>query len=77
MKVKKICNLRKGSERKPELMSIKIRFPERLLIALLLLLPHVPASSGQDVEPFKFFRDYVGLHEDRLRQFEMGKPLPG
>jgi len=38
-----------------------------LVLALLLLsLVNLPASNAQNVEPFKFFRDYVGLKEDQI-----------
>jgi len=54
-------------------MQVGIRF-SRLFPALLLLsLVHLPASNAQDVEPFKFFRDYVGLKEDQIAAIRNGK----
>jgi hypothetical protein len=54
----------------------RLRF-SRLLFAVLLLLPlvHLPASNAQDVEPFKFFRDYVGLKKDQIAAIRNGKAL--
>jgi hypothetical protein len=61
---------RKGT---PRTMQVGIRF-SRLFPALLLLsLVHLPASNAQDVEPFKFFRDYVGLKEDQIAAIRNGK----
>ena len=56
-------------------MLMKIRFPEVLLLSILLLLVQLPASNAQDVEPFKFFRDYVGLHEDQITAIRNGKAV--
>jgi hypothetical protein len=56
-------------------MLVGIRF-SRLFPALLLLsLVHLPASNAQDVEPFKFFRDYVGLKEDQIVAIRNGKAV--
>jgi hypothetical protein len=63
---------RKGT---PRTMLVGIRF-SRLFPALLLLsLVHLPASNAQDVEPFKFFRDYVGLKEDQIVAIRNGKAV--
>jgi len=75
MNVKKTCYLRKGSERNAETMLSKIRFPEMLLTALLLLFVQPPASNAQKVEPIKFFRDYVGLQEDQIAAIRNGKAV--
>ena len=42
-------------------MLVKIRFSTLFLALLLLSLVHLPASNAHNTEPFKFFRDYVGL----------------
>jgi hypothetical protein len=56
-------------------MLSKIRFPEMLLTALLLLFVQPPASNAQKVEPIKFFRDYVGLQEDQIAAIRNGKAV--
>jgi hypothetical protein len=75
MNVKRTCDLRKGSERNAETMLIKIRFPEMLLTALLLLFVQLPVCNAQKVEPIKFFRDYVGLQEDQIAAIRNGKAV--
>jgi hypothetical protein len=75
MNAKKTCYLRKGSERNAGTMLIKIRFPEMLFTALVLLLVQLPASNAQNVEPFKFFRDYVGLQQDQIAAIQKGKAV--
>lgn len=52
-----------------------VRFPKALLAALLLSLVQAPASSAQNVEPFKFFRDYIGLKEDQIAEIRNGKAV--
>jgi hypothetical protein len=52
-----------------------IRFPRLLLAALLLSLVQSSASNAQDVEPFKFFRDYIGLKEDQIAAIRNGKAV--
>jgi hypothetical protein len=56
-------------------MVIKIRFPKVLLLWILLLFVQLPGSNAQDVEPFKFFRNYVGLHEDQIAAIRNGKAV--
>jgi hypothetical protein len=56
-------------------MLMKILCSVRLLFALLLLFVQLPVSDAQDVEPFKFFRDYVGLHEDQIADIRNGKAV--
>jgi hypothetical protein len=46
----------------------------RALLAALLLV-QLPASNAQNVEPFKFFRDYVGLKEDQIAEIQNGKAI--
>jgi len=47
-----------------------------LFLALLLLsFVHLPASNAQNVEPFKFFRDYVGLKDDQITAIRNGKAV--
>jgi len=47
-----------------------------LFLALLLLsFVHLPASNAQNVEPFKFFRDYVGLKEEQIAAIRNGKAI--
>ena len=52
-----------------------IRFPRALLAALLLSLVQPSASNAQNVEPFKFFRDYIGLKEDQIAAIRNGKAV--
>jgi hypothetical protein len=56
-------------------MLVRIRFPRLFPILLLLSLVQLPASNAQDVEPFKFFRDYVGLKEDQIAAIRNGKAI--
>lgn len=64
-----------NSKGMPRLMLIRIQLPRLLLALLLLSLLHLPASNAQNVEPFKFFRDYVGLKEDQITAIRNGKAL--
>jgi len=59
----------------PRTMLFRIRFPRLFLALLLLSFVHVPASNAQNVEPFKFFRDYVGLKEDQIAAIRNGKAV--
>jgi hypothetical protein len=59
----------------PKRMPIRTRFPKLLLALFLLSTVHLPASSGQTVEPFKFYRDYVGLKEDQIAAIQNGKAV--
>jgi hypothetical protein len=47
------------------------------LFSFMVLLPfvHLPATNAQNVEPFKFFRDYVGLKRDQIAAIRNGKAL--
>jgi len=62
-------------KRMPRLMLIRIRFPRLFLALLLLSFVHLPASNAQNVEPFKFFRDYVGLKGDQIAAIRNGKAV--
>jgi hypothetical protein len=44
-------------------------------VLLSLSLAQLPASNAQNVEPFKFFRDYVGLKEDQIAAIRNGKAV--
>jgi len=57
----------------PRTMLVKIRFPKLFPVLRLLSLVQLPASNAQNVEPFKFFRDYVGLKEDQIAVIRNGK----
>jgi hypothetical protein len=59
----------------PKPMLIGIRFPRVILLLLLLSLVQLSASNAQNVEPFKFFRDYVGLKGDQLTAIRTGKAV--
>ena len=59
----------------PRTMLLRSRFPRSLLALLLLYLVHLPASHAQDVEPFNFFRDYVGLKDDQITTIRNGKAV--
>lgn len=52
-----------------------VRFPKTLIAVLLLLLVQPCPSKAQNVEPFKFFRDYVGLKEDQIAALRNGKAI--
>jgi hypothetical protein len=52
-----------------------VRIRGVLLSALLLLFVQLPVSHAQDVEPFKFFREYVGLNEDQIAAIRNGKAV--
>jgi hypothetical protein len=56
-------------------MLVRIRFPRLFLILLSLSVVHPPASNAQDVEPFKFFRDYAGLKEDQIAAIRNGRAV--
>ena len=57
------------------LMLIRIRFSRLFLTLLLLSFVHLPASNAQNVEPFKFFRDYVGLKKEQIAAIRNGKAV--
>src|SRR5579863_1943012 len=59
----------------PRTMLARIRFPRLFPALLLLSLVYLPASDAQDVEPLKFFRDYVGLKDDQIAAIRNGKAV--
>jgi hypothetical protein len=59
----------------PRTMLVRIRIPKLFPALLLLSLVQIPASNAQNVEPFKFFRDYVGLKEDQIAAIRNGKAV--
>ena len=68
-------HFRRELERNAKTMLTGIRFPGALLTALLLSLVQPSASNAQNGEPFKFFRDYVGLKEDQIAAIRNGKAI--
>jgi hypothetical protein len=66
---------KKSFERSCQTMLIAARLPRVLISALLLSFVQLTASNAQDVEPFKFFRNYVGLHEDQITAIRNGKAV--
>jgi hypothetical protein len=56
-------------------MLVRIRFPKLFPVLLLLSVVQLPASNAQNVESFKFFRDYVGLKEDQIAAIRNGKAV--
>ena len=52
-----------------------IRFPRLFLALLFLSFVHLPACNAQNVEPFTFLRDYVGLKEDQIAAIRNGKAI--
>src|SRR5258705_11278037 len=59
----------------PRLMLIRIRFSRLFLTLLLLSFVHLPASNSQNVEAFKFFREYVRLKEEQIAAIRNGKAV--
>jgi hypothetical protein len=59
----------------PKPMLIRIRFPRLIPVLLLLSLVQLPASNAQNVEPLKFFRDYIGLKDDQVTEIRNGKAV--
>lgn len=56
-------------------MLTRIRFAKMYVAVLLLSLILPPASNAQNIEPFKFFRDYAGLTEDQIAAIRNGKAV--
>lgn len=52
-----------------------VRFRRVLLSALMLSFVQSLASDAQDAEPFKFLREYVGLHDDKIAAIRNGKAV--
>ena len=53
----------------------RVRLAGVFLSVFLVSFFQQPGSTGQDVEPFKFFRDYVGLKEDQVAAIRNGKAV--
>jgi len=71
MILKKPRHLKKDLERNSKKMLAG--FLRTTLAALLLV--QLPACNAQNVEPFRFFRDYVGLKEDQIAAIRNGKAI--
>ena len=56
-------------------MLVGLRFPKLLPALFLLSFVQTAASNAQDVEPFKFFRDYAGLKEEQITAIRNGKAV--
>ena len=56
---------------------MRITIRQTILATLLLLLfwAIVPFARGQSAEPFKFFREYVGLNEEQISAIRKGKAI--
>lgn len=52
-----------------------VRFTMLVIAAVVLLATWGPPAMGQDAEPFKFFRQYVGLQEDQIAAVRSGKAI--
>ena len=52
-----------------------MRFTMLVIPAVGLLTTCGPAAMSQDAEPFKFFRQYVGLREDQIAAVRSGKAI--
>ena len=59
----------------PRRMRGRTRFPRLFPALVLLSFLHIPSSNAQNVEPCKFFRDYVGLKKDQIEAIRHGKAL--
>src|SRR5260370_5949915 len=59
----------------PRIMLIRIRFLRLVLALLFLSFVHLPACNAQNVEPFKFFRDYAGLKDDQITAIRNGNAV--
>jgi hypothetical protein len=62
-----------GGKRKD--MNAKGRSAIQFALSFSLFLTAGPATSAQDIEPFKFFREYVGLTEEQISEIRNGKPV--
>jgi hypothetical protein len=54
-------------------MLARIRFARLFAVLLLLSFVQPPASNAQEVEPFKFFREYAELKDDQVKEIRNGK----
>jgi hypothetical protein len=53
----------------------KIAFVVAAILVILLLGTVARPAHGQDEEPFKFFREYVGLNDDQIAAIRGGKAV--
>lgn len=56
-------------------MLIGIQIPRSFVALLLLSSFCLSASNAQDVQPTKFFHDYVGLKDDQIKAIRNGKAV--
>ncbi len=56
-------------------MGTRIRFAMWIISAALLFLIDGPVARSQNAEPFKFFREYVGLNQDQIAAVRSGKAI--
>jgi len=68
-------SVQKDSRKKGRKMLARFRFAMLPLAGFLLFTVAGPPAKGQSTEPFKFFSEYVGLHEDQLAQIRSGKAV--
>ena len=55
-------------------MQTRIQFANTVLLLLLISGAGLPAI-GQEAEPYKFFREYVGLNDDQIAAIRRGKAI--
>jgi hypothetical protein len=55
-------------------MRTRIQFANTVLLLLLISGAGLPAI-GQEAEPYKFFREYVGLNDDQIAAIRRGKAI--
>jgi len=55
-------------------MQTRIQFANTVLLLLLISGAGLPAI-GQEAEPYKFFREYVGLNDDQIAAIRRGKAM--
>ena len=75
MNAKMTCHRQNPFVRGCQVMLIKMLLREALVLSILLLFVQPSASNAQNPEPLKFFRDYVGLHEDQIADIRNGKAV--
>ena len=63
------------AERNARKMSIRTRCARTFLCGLLFSFIPLPVCRAQTAEPFKFFRDYIGLKDDQIAAIRNGKAL--
>jgi hypothetical protein len=55
-------------------MQTRIQFANTVLLLLLISGAGLPAI-GQEAEPYKFFREYVGLNDEQIAAIDRGKAI--